>query len=142
MKRRQERTNRLDLMLAGIQVDGVSMQFNRVESRNALQKVRAEKIHQAMVLERARAGIISPDEAAQELGYDSAFDPELLSSQPEVAQELRAKRRANAHGFSATYRFDRAAQRYRFKSSTIEIASEPGEADQDNVLKLLKKKAA
>ena len=142
VKRRQEQTNRLDLRLAGIQVDGASLQFNRVEARNELQKAQAEEIRQRVVLERARAGIISPDQAAQELGYESAFDPELLSGQPTVAKELRAQKRANVHGFSATYRFDRAAQRYRFMSSTIEIASEPDDAATDNVLKLLKKKAA
>lgn len=142
VKRRQEKTSRLDLRLAGIQVDGVSLQFNRVEARNELQKAQAEQARQAMVLEKARAGIISPDQAAQELGYESAFDPELLGGNSEVAKELRAKSRANAQGFTATYRFDRAAQRYRFVSSTIEIASEPDDAVNDNVLKLLKKKAA
>jgi hypothetical protein len=142
VKRRQEKTNRLDLRLAGIQIDGASLQFNRVEARNELQKAQAEQIRQAVVLERARAGIISPDQAAQELGYESAFDPELLSANPAVAKELRAKIRANTQGFSATYRFDRAAQRYRFVSSTIEIAGAPDDAAPENVLKLLKKKAA
>ena len=144
IKRRQEQTNRLDLMLAGIQVDGVSLQFNRVEARNELQKAQAEEIRQRMVLDKARAGIISPDQAAQELGYDSAFDPELLSSHPDVAKELRARHGANVRGFSATYRFDRAAQRYRVMSSTIEIASEPDDAavDDDRVVRFGKKKAA
>lgn len=142
IKRRQEQTNRLDLMLAGIQVDGVSLQFNRVEARNEYVKAQAEEIRQRMVLDKVRAGIISPDQGAQELGYESAFDAELLSSHPEVAAGLRAKTRANTRGFSATYRFDRAAQRYRFTSSTIEITSEPDDAASDNVLRLLKKKAA
>lgn len=142
VKRRQEQTYRLDLQLAGIQVDGLSLQFNRVEARNEYQKAQAEQIRQSMALERAEKGITSPDQCAQELGYDSAFDPELLSTAPEVAQALHAKVRAKRAGVSATCRFDRDAQRYRFTSSTIEIASEPGDAASANVLKLLKKKAA
>ncbi|PYS72731.1 MAG: hypothetical protein DMF69_06930, partial [Acidobacteria bacterium] len=140
VKRRQEQTYRLDLILAGIQVDSLSLNFNRVEARNELQKAQAEEIRQQMIFERAHEGIISADDAAQELGYESAFDPELLSSKPGVAkgtsEGLRAKR-----GFSATFRFDRAAQRYRFTSSTIEVASEPVGAADDKVVEF-KKKAA
>ena len=140
VKRRQEQTYRLDLTLAGIQVDSLSLNFNRVEARNELQKAQAEEIRQQIILDKARAGIISADDAAQELGYESAFDPELLSSKPGVtkgaSEGLRAKR-----GFSATFRFDRAAQRYRFTSSTIEVASEPVGAADDKVVEF-KKKAA
>jgi hypothetical protein len=144
VKRRQERTYVLDLMLAGIPFDGLSLQFNGVEARNELQKAEAEQIRQAMVLERARTGIISPDQAAQELGYDAAFDPELLSSNPEVAQALRARFRAKRGGVSATCRFDRNAQRYRFLPSRIELAGdsvEDGQLENETLLPF-KKKAA
>ncbi len=143
-KRRQEQTYRLDTMLAGIPIDGLALAFNRPEARDEVKKASAEQTRQTMVLEKARAGIISPDQAAQELGYDSAFDPELLvTASPEVAQELRAGRLSGANlrdRVSATCRFDRDAQRYRFVSSRIELSG-PVAADPDNVVRL-KKKAA
>jgi hypothetical protein len=123
-KRRQEQTYRLDLLLAGIPVDGISMEFNRAESRNELQRSQAEEIKQTMALERCQRGITSPDECARELGYEAAFDPELLSSLPSVAKALSAGFWANRRSrVTATCRFDRMSQRYRLASSTIEIAS-------------------
>lgn len=128
-KRRQERTYRLDLMLAGIPFDGVTLTFNRAEARNEYQKAQADQLRQTMTLELARAGIISPDECAQKLGYEKAFDPDLVSPSTEsagLARLCRAKR-----GVSVVCRFDRAAQRYRLESSRIEIAGEP-DARQDS----------
>lgn len=131
-KRRVERTYDLDLMLAGIPVDDVSVTFNRAESRSAVQTATADQIRQQMAIERADRGITNPDQCAQELGYDKAFDPELLSSK-EVAAALGARLGATARQrVTATCRFDRAAQRYRLIPSRIEIASERGEAvDQE-----------
>ena len=124
-KRRQEATYRLDLVLAGIQVDGLSLQFNEAKSRNALQSAQAEEIRQRAAIERASRGIISPDDCAQELGYESAFDPELLSSASGVAEGAGALRAKRA-GFSATFRFDRQSQRYRFVTSRIALGSSVG----------------
>lgn len=132
VKRRIEQTYRLDLLLAGLPHNSISVNFNRVEARNDLQKAQAEEVRQRMILEKAAKGIISPDDAAQELGYEAAFDPALLSSQPTVAHTLSARRLSglNRDGVSATFRFDRQAQRYRFLSSRIEIASEPAGAGE------------
>lgn len=128
-KRRMERTYSLDLTLGGVPFNSVSVKFNRTPSRNAFQEAQAEQVKQTMALERAKAGITSADQAAQELGYESAYDAELLSAQPEVAAELRALSLAHSRAgagakpnFSATFQFDRSAQRYRFAASVIELA--------------------
>lgn len=125
-KRRMERTYNLDLTLAGIRINGISMTFNRTPSRNALKQAQAELAEVQAILEKAKAGIIGPDAAAQELGYDSAFDPELLSTQPQVAGQLRflsLSRAGATNGLTATFQFDRSAQQYRFVASVIELSS-------------------
>lgn len=125
-KRRMERTFSLDLMLGGVPFDGISVKFNKTPSRNVLQEAQAEQVKTQTAIEKAKAGLISPDDAAQELGYDSAFDSELLSSLPQVAEQLRSLSLSRAEGrrsFSATFQFDRSAQRYRFTASVIELAS-------------------
>ena len=110
-KRRLESTYRLDLRLGGVEVNAVNVKFNAVPSRNALRDAQADQARVRTVLEKAKAGIVSPDQAAQELGYESAYDPELLTGQPAVAETLRNQGPAQ---FSATFRFDRSAQRYIF----------------------------
>jgi len=130
-KRRCESTYRLDLRMAGIEVDGLSLSFNRANSLKPLEEAQADQIRQTMAIEKAKEGLISPDQAAQELGYDSAFDPELLSTHPEAARALRAQVGAGrAHNrATATFHFDRSAQRYRFVSSRVELAGESVEVD-------------
>ena len=128
-KRRQEQTYRLDLALAGIEAD-VSISFNQIKSRNDLQASQAKQIDQTMALERGRAGMISPDQVAQECGYEKFFDPMLLNvtaAQGVAGTGLRAKA-----PFSATFRFDRQSQRYRFVTSRIEIAGDAVGADVVN----------
>lgn len=132
-KRRIERTYDLDLLLAGIPVDNVTVEFNRAEARDVLKKAEADQVIQSMVYERAKLGTISPDKAAQELGYEQADDPELLSGAKDVAGSLSAlglwaKGRSNV---TATCRFDRTSQRYRLVSSRIEIARDPIEAGEE-----------
>ncbi len=140
-KRRVERTYDLDLLLAGIPVDDVSVTFNRAESRNELQKAQADQIRQEMALNRAARGITGPDECAQEMGYDKAFDPELLSSHPKVAEALSARKMSGLTrpSVTATCRFDRSSQRYRLVSSRIEIAGAPVGAEDANVIDFKKK---
>lgn len=119
-KRRMERTYQLDLLLAGVPFNSIAVRFNKTPSRNSLKDAQAEQTRVRLAIDKAKAGIISPDQAAQELGYDSAFDPELLSTQPEVAASF-ASLRAGAE-FSATFQFDRSAGRYRFQPPTIELS--------------------
>lgn len=144
VKRSIERTYRLDLRLGGFDVDGVSVSFNKAHARNPLQEVQAEQVRVQTVLEKARAGIISPDVAAQELGYESAFDAELLSDSPDVAASLQRLRLGGADGanrFAATFRFNRNAQKYSFVQQRIEI-NDSLHANADNVFELAKKKKA
>ena len=124
VKRRQESTCRLDLRLGGVEVDAVSVQFNRAYARDPLAEAQAEQARVDTAIKKAESGIISPDEAAQELGYESAFDPELLSSSPEAAGQLqRLSVGAGRERVTATLRFDRGAQRYRFVPQRIELSA-------------------
>ncbi|MBD0370319.1 MAG: hypothetical protein ICV60_05750 [Pyrinomonadaceae bacterium] len=142
-KRRHEATCRLDLRLGGIEVDGLSVQFNRAHARDPLKEAQADQIRFQVTKEKAECGMISPDEAAQECGYDSAYDPELIAAAPELAQSLRRMHGGAGHAsqFRATFRFNRDAQRYQFVPQRIELMSAPVEAD-DNVFSLKKKRAA
>lgn len=141
-KRRVERTYDLDLMLAGIPVDDVSVTFNRAESRNALSTAQADQIRQEMAFERCDKGLTSPDQCAQEQNYDIYFDPELIAkANPAVAANSKAFG-AGRVGFSATFRFDRESQRYRFAPSRIVLNTAPVDADGLGNLVEFKKKAA
>jgi hypothetical protein len=143
-KRRVEWTYRLDLRLAGIDVDAVSLQFNKPHARDAHKDAQGELIRTQVAILKAEKGIISPDEAAQEMGYESAYDPELISAQPQAATALQGAGKVGAGRASqatATFRFDRSSQRYRFVPQRIELASAV-EADSANVFSLKKKRAA
>lgn len=142
-KRRQEATYRLDLRLAGIEVDGVSFAFNRSHALKPLEEAQAEQTKVETAIKKAEAGIISPDQAAQELGYESAFDPELLSALPEAAKALQQAQIGAGRTLqpAVTFRFDRRGQRYQFVSSRIELTA-PVKADSDNVISLKKKRMA
>ena len=142
-KRRMESTYRLDLALAGIQVDAIAMAFNQPKTRDSWRTVQAQQLEQEMALERAKFGITSPDECAQELGYEGAFDAELISGfKPAVAANSGAGLRAKRAGFSAAYRFDRESQRYRFVPQRIELAPIGADIDPGRVLPFEKKIAA
>jgi hypothetical protein len=144
-KRRIERTYDLDLMLAGIPVDDVSVTFNRAESRNAYQMAQADQIRQEMAFERCDRGLTSPDQCAQEQNYDTYFDPELISKgNPGVAGALSTRRLSGLTraGVSATFRFDRSSQRYRFAGTPIVLAGAPVDAENSNVVPFQKKIAA
>ena len=142
-KRRQEGTYRLDLRLGGVEVDSITLKFNEPRSRNANSDALAKEAEVRTVIAKVKAGFISPDDGAQELGYDSAFDPELLTALPEAASALqRAQIGAGRtkDSMTATFRFDRRSQRYRFVSSRIELSGAAVEAD--NVFSLKKKRMA
>lgn len=153
VKRRREQTYRLDLLLAGVDVDGVSMKFNAVESRNEAQKATAAQTRWEIVKEKVAAGVISPDEGAQELGYESWFDEGLIVAPANPASGVGGSSNAARFGlrraaeFSATFRFDRQGQRYRFVPPRIEIASIGAESSEDsghgaNLIDFKKKAAA
>ena len=106
----------LDLRLGGVVVDGVSLSFNKAHARDPLSEAQAEQVRTDVALKKAEKGVISPDEAAQELGYDSAYDPSLMLKDPEAAKALRRGTRSHRAGepqASVTVRFDRGSQSYK-----------------------------
>lgn len=76
-KRRMEATYNLDLLLQGIPAE-VTFSFNAQPARDPLAEAEAELMEQTMRIERAKVGMVDPDVAAQEQGYDEWFDPSLL----------------------------------------------------------------
>jgi hypothetical protein len=115
-KRRQERTYRLDLRLAGIEVNGISLGFNNFHALKPLEEADARKLRVETALLLAEKGVISPDKAAQEMGYDSAFDPALMVQNPEAAKSLRALSPLPESGerhATLTFRFDTNSQTYK-----------------------------
>ncbi len=148
VKRRHEATCRLDLLLGAIQVNGVSVQFNRAHARDPLKEAQADQARFQTAREKAECGMVSPDQAAQECGYDSAFDPELMNDAPEVArslQRLSLGAGRSRESMTATFRFDRSAQLYKFVPQRIVLGhAEVGAEVVGNLTNLieLKKKAA
>jgi len=140
-KRRQEATYRLDLRLGGLEVDGVSLVFNRAKSRNALAEAQTEELKFKTVLEKIRAGAISPDEGASELGYDTWFDLERLMNYGEEVIHVRRDADPAASGLARrmlTLEFDARAQQYRYRPERIVMT---GDDHPDNVVPFQKKKA-
>ncbi|MBK8810699.1 MAG: hypothetical protein IPN69_08200 [Acidobacteria bacterium] len=139
VKRRQEATYRLDLRLGGIEVDGVSLSFNKPFSRNALADAQTGEIEIRNVLEKVRAGLISPDEGAQELGYESWFDEQLLETAPTAAALMRdGTREATKFNF----RYAKSFARYEFVQPRLTLAGREEKAAGGNVFPLKKKAKA
>lgn len=144
VKRRQEQTYRLDLRLGGLPVEGVSLNFNRTFSRNAKAENEAEEIKWRTVIAKVQRGVISPDEGAQELGYESWFDAEMMEDAPsDIAQLMRSTRLTEAAMVQKfSFRFSKNAQKYEFVRPQIHLLSSAEEdADESNVRPFIKKKA-
>lgn len=129
VKRRQEQTYRLDLRLGGIEVDGVSLQFNKAHSRNALAEAQTDQAKLTAVIQKVEKGIISPDEGAQELGYETWFDESLLGSQESAGSLGSLGRMSNfkyrmSNARTIRLSFDKGAQQYRYLPDRYEIASD------------------
>ena len=137
-KRRQEHTYRLDLRLGGLEVEGVSIKFNKTFSRNVLNENQADGVKLENVLKKVRNGIISPDDGAQELGYESWFDEELAFENPGVAQLIRQMKKTKVEKFS--FRFKKDSQKYEFVRPQINLLSaEEEETSNGNVIPIKKK---
>lgn len=72
IKRGNEKTYNLHLTLKGIPAV-CSMRFNSPPSLKAKEEKESAEINQRMIIERMKSGIISEDQAAVELGYESAY---------------------------------------------------------------------
>jgi hypothetical protein len=140
-KRRQEQTYRLDLRMAGIDFESLIVQFNKAHARNPLQQAQADQAIQSMILEKAAKGIISPDQAANELGYDSAFDPQMLTDQPSAASLLRQMWVEKGKKQTITLSFNKDSQRYEFNPETIVVSEREELTAGKNVVDFEKKKA-
>lgn len=143
VKRRQEQTCRLDLRLAGIDVDSVSLNFVKAYTRDPKADAETAEIRFRDALARVRAGLVEPDAAAQELGYDFWADPELLFAQSGIAPKAETQGRELARHRGKTIRltFDKGSQRYRHQPDTVEIWSGVESTADSNVVPIdLKKK--
>jgi hypothetical protein len=136
--RRQERTYRLDLRLGGIDVDSVSVTFGKAHSRNAKDEATTEMIKQRTVFEKVKVGLITPDEAAQELGRESWEDPSLLFGTMPQTEPARGKTEQR----TLNLQFDKRSQKYRFQPERIEVWTETDlDGTRGNVVPMVKKKA-
>jgi hypothetical protein len=143
-----ENTYRLDLRLGGIEVDGVSVGFNKAHSLDPKADAETDEIVLRNVLTKVRAGLISPDEGAQELGLDSWFDAELLvGSEPAQPQSEKLMARAydtqQRRATTLRMSFDKAKQKYIYRPEVIYLAADDDQPDRiDNtVVPFIKKKA-
>lgn len=86
-----------------------SMTFNPAPSLKAYEEAQTEEIKQRMIYERQTKGTISPDDAARELGYRSAYKTD--NAMPAV-------------GAGFTFSFDRDRNRYIFARESIQLGPE------------------
>ena len=117
VKRRIERTYRLDLALAGIPVEELSLYFHQARSRDPLTEARARQVEWRVVREKVAAGLLEPDSAARELGYDDWYDVTQLPRNASMTnagqtQSHRAMDRILNERFHR-FRFESFAQCYR-----------------------------
>jgi hypothetical protein len=145
-KRRQERTYRLDLRLGGIDVNDVSLAFNKAHSRNGKEEADTDEVRFRVALAKVEKGLITPDAGAQELGYESWEDTEMIGEQGGVVPAAASQRRSfgKKHNNSKTVKlvFDKASQNYRHVPECIEVWSGEDEtAAGKSVVPFIKKKA-
>lgn len=141
VKRRQEQTYRLDLRLGGIEVDGITLAFNKAHSRNGLQEAQTDQVKFQTILSKVESGALSPDDGAQELGYDEWFDVEMLVAKapvlPKSLGRSFAQDRTPRKPLVMSYSRDR--QRYVYQPERIEIWSGSESEISDNVIPIKKK---
>lgn len=136
VKRSLERTYRLDLRLGGVEADGVSISFNKAPARNLLQEMQAEEVKVRTILDKAKNGMISPDRAAQEMGYESAFDANVLTQNPEAAKQLK-KLQAPDDGRIIQLTFDKNSQKYIFRPEVISLADSKKKLTEEQIDEIL-----
>lgn len=143
VKRRQEQTYRLDLRLGGIEVDGVSIKFNKTFSRNQLDETQARQAEWQTVYEQVKAGLISPTDGAQKMGEESWFDEELIGDGGGGAASLTQllSRFQNQKTERFSFRFKKDAQVYEFVRPRLNLleAAEEEETSHGNVIPIKKK---
>lgn len=82
-KRRMEKTYGLDLQLQGLAVTELRFNFKDNPARDPLAEAQARETRERAIIRKAERGVIDPDTAAQEMGYDAWFDVDRLNVAPE-----------------------------------------------------------
>lgn len=123
VKRRMEKTYRLDLLLAGIPVNDVTLNFNPNPARDPQSEAQAEQIHTNNVIKKVQVGLIDPDTGAQELGYDQWFDPELINGLNAGPLPVFGQRKLKRIKLV----FNKANERYEFNRPRIFLRTERAE---------------
>ncbi|MEE9466381.1 MAG: hypothetical protein V3W14_12510 [Candidatus Neomarinimicrobiota bacterium] len=124
VKRRIERTYQLDLALAGIPVENVSLHFHRPRSQDPLNDARAQEVAWRVMREKVETGLIDPDSAARELGYDAWEDAGRIPFAGGARLEFHRERALTTQAEQAhRFRFDQLAQRYRHCRPRIELTA-------------------
>ncbi len=113
-KHRHERTLRLDCRLAGLQFESINLTFDKMPTLKPQDEAKAEKANTETALLKARSGMISPDAAAMESGYDNFFDANLLNSSLTSGQN-------SANSLSATLIWDDDSQSYKLERERLTI---------------------
>lgn len=122
IKRRLEKTYRLDLILSGIPFDFVSIDFNSDKRLQPNVEAMAERLGLDIVLKKVKAGLIDPETAAQELGYSSWADEKLLYDQ--IKKENTTTKE---------FMFDRGSQQYKLvRTPLVELKKDDKYESEDN----------
>lgn len=145
VKRRHERTCRLDMRLGGLEIGGVSLNFNKAHSRNAKAEAETDETLFRTIKDQVKSGLLSPDEGAQKMGRESWFDVELLFGDADgaFAAGLESQSRRLSDRKIITLSFDKRSQKYIFQPQPILLSSgeDADSATGNNVVDFKKKKA-
>ncbi len=120
VKRRMEKTYRLDLLLAGIPINDVTLNFNPNPARDPQSEAQAEQILTNNVIKKVQVGLIDPDTGAQELGYDEWFDPSLVNGMSAEPLPIFGSKKLKRVKFV----FNASRGRYEFVRPRIFLRSE------------------
>jgi hypothetical protein len=89
IKRTIEKLYYLDLGLAGIEVENIAIHWNPDKRLNPNVEALAEKYTVETILKKLLHGAISPEQAAQELGYQDWYDLELMKQKAEQGKDTQ-----------------------------------------------------
>ena len=130
VKRRIERTYQLDLALAGIPIEDLSLHFHKAPAQDPLTEAKAKQVAWRVVREKVETGLLTPDAAARELGYDNWDDARLLPGQANMASTGRVRfgKSVSSYPEEGLQRltFDSFAQRYRHVRPRAALGAGPG----------------
>ncbi len=114
VKRRHEKTLRLDLALRGIMVNDVTLQMAGDDQRDTEKAARTDQIKWQIIKEQVESGAIDPDEGAQRMGYDNWYDVSKIGNAHQPAPQTQKLTRL---------RFNARKQQYDFIRPRIVIRS-------------------